>query len=266
MALAINFIYEPLGLVTGGLTGLAIVVKELTEFIIEGGIPVWLFTIILNIPLFLLAIKILGFKTMVNVAIGTLTLIIALIIVPITDYKFDDLLLASVVGGTLTGIGLGMVFFASASTGGTDLLATIIHKFKRHLSVPHILIFIDGAIIILGAMVFGLGNALYAIISVYLSSKVSDGILEGLKFAKMAYIISDEYERIASEIMTNLDRGVTGLSSTGMYSNKDRKMLFCVVSKKEIIKITEIAKKIDPKSFIIVNDVREVMGEGFIEY
>lgn len=266
MALAINFIYEPLGLVTGGLTGFAIVVKELTGFIIEGGIPVWLFTVVCNIPLFLVAIKLLGIKTMVDVAIGTVTLIFALIIVPITDFQFDDLLLASVVGGTLTGVGQGMVFSASASTGGTDLLATIIHKFKRYLSVPQILIFIDGAIIVLGAMVFGMGKALYAIIAVYLSSKVSDGILEGLKFAKMAYIISDEYEKIASEIMTSIDRGVTGLSSTGMYSNKDRKMLFCVVSKKEIIKIIEIAKKIDPNSFIIVNDVREVMGEGFIEY
>ncbi|NLJ95896.1 MAG: YitT family protein [Clostridiales bacterium] len=266
MALAINLIYEPLGLVTGGLTGLAIVVKELTGFIREGGIPVWLFTVICNIPLFVVAIKILGFRTMINVALGTISLIIALFIIPIVDFQFEDLLLASVVGGTLTGVGLGMVFSASSSTGGTDLLASIIHKFKRYLSVPHILIFIDGAIVILGALVFGLGNALYAIISIYLSSKVSDGILEGLKFAKMAYIISDEYEKIASEIMTNLDRGVTGLNSTGMYSNKDRKMLFCVVSKKEIVKITEIAKKIDPNSFIIVNDVREVMGEGFIEY
>ena len=90
--------------------------------------------------------------------------------------------------------------------------------------------------------------------------------MEGLKFAKMAYIISDEYEEIAKEIMTSLDRGVTGLNSTGMYSNKERKMLVCVVSKKEIVRITEIAKKIDPNSFVIVNDVREVMGEGFREY
>lgn len=266
MALAVNLIYEPLGLVTGGLAGIAIVVKELTSFIIEGGIPVWLFTVITNIPLFIVTIKILGIKTMVNITVGTITYIVALMIIPISEFAFDDLLLAAVVGGAITGVGLGMTFSVSASTGGTDLLATLIHKYKKHLSVPHILTFVDGAIIILGALTFGLGNALYAIIAVYITTKVSDGYLEGLKFAKMAYIISDEYDQIASEIMSKLDRGVTGVNATGMYSNTDKKMLFCVVSKKEIVKITEIAKEIDPNSFIIVNDVREVRGEGFIEY
>lgn len=266
IAMAINLVYEPLGLVTGGLTGLAIVVKEITSIIWSGGLPIWLFTVLVNIPLFIMSIKLLGLKTMFNVFIGTVSLIIALLIIPIYDFKFDDILLASVVGGVLSGVGMGMVFSAFASTGGTDLLASLIHKYKRHISIPFILTFIDGAIIVLGALVFGIGKALYAIIAVFITAKVSDGFLEGLKFAKMAYIISDEYTRIAEEIMTTLDRGVTGLSSTGMYSNKDRKMLFCVVSKNEIVKITEIAKKIDPNSFVIVNDVREVMGEGFIEY
>lgn len=266
MALAVNLIYEPLGLVTGGFAGLAIVVKEITKFIWEEGLPVWLFTVMTNIPLFLLSIKLLGFKTMCNVLLGTAAYIVALLVIPVYNFNINDMLLASLVGGAISGVGMGMVFSASSSTGGTDLLATLIHGYKRHLSVPFILTFIDGIIILLGAMVFGLENALYAIIAVFVTAKVSDGILEGLKFAKMAFIISDEYEKIAEAIMTTLDRGVTGLSSTGMYSNKERKMLICVVSKKEIVKITEIAKNIDPKSFIIVNDVREVMGEGFIEY
>lgn len=266
MALGVNLIYEPLGLVTGGLSGLAIVVKELTELFLDSGLPVWLFTVLTNIPLFLLSFKVLGLKTMFNVFLGTLAYILALLVIPIYDFHFDDLLLASVVGGAISGAGLGLVFSASGSTGGTDLVATLIQKFKPHMSVPAILTIIDGAIIVLGAIVFGLGNALYAIIAVYITAKVSDGILEGLKFAKMAYIISDEYEQIAQAIMTKMDRGVTGISSTGMYSSKERKMLFCVVSKKEIIRITEIAKQIDPKSFVIVTDAREVVGEGFIEY
>lgn len=266
MALAVNLIYEPLGLVTGGLAGFAIIIKEITRSIIDGGIPIWFVTVVLNVPLFIVSIKLLGIRTMINVTIGTLTYIIAMMVIPIYDLQFDDMLLSSVVGGALTGIGLGMVFSASSSTGGTDLLASLVQRYKKHLSVPAILTIIDGLIIGIGALVFGIGNALYAIIAVFITAKVSDGILEGLKFAKMAYIISDEYDQIAQAIMTSLDRGVTGLSSTGMYSNKERKMLFCVVSKKEIVKITEIAKKIDPNSFVIVNDVREVMGEGFIEY
>ncbi|MHB8132162.1 MAG: YitT family protein, partial [Mobilitalea sp.] len=177
-----------------------------------------------------------------------------------------DYLLASILGGAIGGVGMGMVFSVQASTGGTDLLATLIHHHNRHISIPQILIFIDGVIILLGAVVFGLGNALYATIAVFITAKISDSILEGLKFAKMAYIISDDYAQIAAAIMHHMDRGVTGVSATGMYSSKDRKMLFCVVSKKEIVRIIEIAQKIDPKSFVIVSDVREVMGEGFIEY
>ena len=131
---------------------------------------------------------------------------------------------------------LGWCFQSSPTTGGTDLLATLLHFKNKHISVPQILIVIDGAIIIIGALVFGLGNALYAIIAVFITTKVSDGILEGLKFSKMAYIISDDYERIAQAIMKQMDRGVTGVSATGMFSNQEKKMLFCVVSNKEIVK------------------------------
>ena len=176
MALAVNLIYEPLGLVTGGLAGLAIVIKEMTEFLWQGGIPIWFFTVITNVPLFIISIKLLGIRTMLNVFIGTTAYVLALMIIPIYDFQFNDMLLSSVVGGALTGVGLGMVFSASASTGGTDLLASLIHRYKRHISVPFILTFIDGAIILLGALVFGIGNALYAIIAVFVTAKVSTDI------------------------------------------------------------------------------------------
>lgn len=266
MAVSVNLIYEPIGLVTGGVSGLAIVIKRLTEPLIQGGFPVWLFSLISNIPLFLLALFLKGKRFIVSALVGTVTYILALYIIPVYDLNFQDNLLSSILGGALSGIGIGMVFSCLASTGGTDLLATLIHDYKKHISIPQIMTLIDGAIIILGAVVFGIGNALYAIIAVFISSKVSDGILEGLKFAKMAYIISDQYDKIADAILNTLNRGVTGLNATGMYSNRERKMLFCVVSKKEIIKIIEIATKIDPKAFVIISDVREVMGEGFIEY
>jgi len=266
MAFSVNLVFEPMGMVTGGISGLAIVVKRLTEPLIEGGVPIWVFNTICNVPLYLIAVYLKGKKFIVSAIAGTIAYILALLVIPVYDLQFEDTLLASILGGVIGGAGLGMVFSASASTGGTDLLATLIHNYKKHISIPQILTFIDGGIIFVGAMVFGLDNALYATIAVFITAKVSDGILEGLKFAKMAYIISDHYNEIANSILHSLDRGVTGLNATGMYSNKDRKMLFCVVSKKEIIKIIEIAQKIDPKSFVIVSDVREVMGEGFIEY
>jgi uncharacterized membrane-anchored protein YitT (DUF2179 family) len=266
MALSVNFIYEPMGLVTGGVSGLAIVIKYLTQTIIEGGIPLWLFTVLCNVPLFLISAKMKGLKFLVSAAFGTITFVLALMVIPIYDMKMEDYLLGAILGGVIGGIGIGLVFSVQASTGGTDLLASVIHTKKRHISIPQILTFIDGFIILAGAITFGLGNALYAVIAVFITSKVSDGILEGLKFAKMAYIISDQYKEIADAIMNQLGRGVTGIGATGMYSNKDRRMLFCVVSKKEIVKIIEIAQKIDQKSFVIISDVREVMGEGFIEY
>lgn len=266
MALSVNLVYEPIGMVTGGFSGLGIVVKKLTGNLVKGGIPVYLFNLVCNIPLFLVSIKMKGKKFVFSALIGTISYILALRVIPIYDLKFQDSLLASIFGGVIGGAGIGLVFSASASTGGTDMLATLVHLYKQYITIPQILTYIDGIIIFIGALTFGIGNALYTIIAVFITAKVSDGILEGLKFAKMAYIISDEYEVIAQAILNTLNRGVTGLSAKGMYSNQDRKMLFCVVSKKEIVKIIEITQRIDPKSFVIVSDVREVMGEGFIEY
>ncbi len=266
MAAAINLVYEPMEMVTGGITGLGIVIKDLTKPVIQGGIPLWLTNSILNIPLIIFAFYILDKKQLLNTLFATLCLSVALAVVPTFNLLPEDYLLASVFGGAIGGVGMGMIFVASASTGGTDLLAMIIHRFKPYYSIPRILIVIDGLIVMAGALVFGISKTLYAIIAVYITTKVSDGILEGLKFAKMAYVISDSYDEIAKAIMEKLDRGVTGVYAKGMYSNKDKKMLYCVVSKKEIVDLTELVAEIDPKAFIIVSDVREVMGEGFIEY
>lgn len=267
MAVSVNIVYEPLQMVTGGLSGLAIVIKKVTGTFIEGGVPLWLTNLLLNIPLFITAIIVRG-KTFVKHALfAEVSFTAALALVP-TSFNFigQDYLLAAVFGGVIGGTGIGLVFAANASTGGTDLMAMIIHKFKPYYSVPRILTVVDGIVVIVGIISFGITKALYAIIAVYITAKISDSILEGLKFAKMAYIISDEYERIAEKIMVELDRGVTGLSATGMYSNRDKKMLFCVVSKKEIVEIKELVAEVDPKAFIIVSDAREVMGEGFREY
>lgn len=266
MAAGINMVYEPTGLVTGGVSGLAIVIKYLTKGIVHGGIPLWISNAVLNIPLFIAAVIIKGKKFVGKTLFATISLTVALYIMPSFDIIYNDLLLAAVFGAVISGIGIGLVFITLATTGGTDLFAMTIHKFFRHYSVPQLLMVIDGAIVVAGALTFGLNKALYAVIAVFITAKVTDGMLEGLKFAKLAYVISDHYEQIAQEIMHSLDRGATGIHATGMYSNQDKKMLFCVVSKKEIVELNDIVAKIDPKAFIIVSDVREVLGEGFIEY
>ena len=177
----------------------------------------------------------------------------------------DDIFLASVFGGVISGLGIGLVLMANATTGGTDTMAAIIQHFIRHYSIAQIMQVLDGVIVLAGAWVFGINRALYAIICIYLVSKVSDGILEGLKFSKLAYIISEHYEEIAKQIMKELDRGATGLDAVGMYSGEKKEVLFCVVSKKEIVKVKDIVRRIDADAFMKVSDVREVFGEGFIE-
>lgn len=265
MALAINLVFDPMGLVTGGVTGLAIVVKHWTSSFIDGGIPVWLTNLLVNVPLFLVALRKKGKKYIMKTLFAATMLTVALYIVPVYQV-FDDMILAIVFGSVLTGGGIGMVFATMATTGGTDLFSALIHDKVRHISIPRLLALTDGFVVILGAAVFGLQNALYAVIGVFLMSRVSDNVLQGSKFAKMAQIISDKADEIAQVAMTTLDRGATGVNVQGMYSGTDRKMLYCVVSKKEIVELVEIVHQIDPKAFVIVNDVREVMGEGFIEF
>lgn len=266
MAFGVRFVYEPMGMVTGGVSGLAIIIKNITSHFLENGIPLWMTNAIVNIPLFVAATLIKGKKFVGKTLFSTICFTIALYLIPNYAIVAKDYLLASVFGGVISGLGLGLVFITGASTGGTDLMGIIFQHYIKHYSVAQLLMIIDSVIVLLGAMVFGINAALYAVIAVFITSKMLDGILSGLKYAKLAYIISDEYEAIAKEILTEINRGATGIYAKGMYSNSEKKMLFCVVSKKEIVQIVELVEKIDKKAFVIISDVREVMGEGFIEY
>ena len=188
-----------------------------------------------------------------------------LAILPVIPIAEGDFLLTALYGGVVMGIGIGLVFLSQATTGGTDLIAAIIQHFWRHYSIADIMQVIDAFIVLAGAYLFGIQMALYAVISIYLVSKVSDGIIEGLKFSKAAFIITKKPDELSRILMEDLSRGVTGLSATGMYSGEKKNMLFCVVSRKEIVRLKELALSLDPDAFVIVTDVREVLGEGFIE-
>ena len=266
VAIAINTVFDPLEMVLGGVTGLAIIIKSITSFLIKGGIPIWFTNIILNIPLFLLAIIIKGKDFGGRSLFATFYFSVALYITQWMSILTEDLLLASIVGGVLGGVGLGLVLSAFSTTGGTDMAASLIQYKFKHLSVARIMFVLDAIIILLGGFIFGIEKTLYAIISVYITSRVIDAILDGLHFSKAAFIISDKYQIIAESIMKDLDRGVTGLSGEGMYTAFEKKVLFCVVSKREIVKLKELVRQLDMKAFIIVTDVREVFGEGFKEY
>ena len=269
MAVAVISAFDKAGMVTGGFSGVAIIVKEWTESLVPGGIPLWITNMALNIPLFFLGMRIGGFQFVKKALVGELCLSFWLAVLPgcIPDFNLagNDLLLAAVYGGVIQGVGIGLVFLGQGTTGGTDMMAALIQRKLKHYSIAQIMQFIDGAIVLVGMYVFGVQKALYAIIAVYLVTKVSDSLIEGLKFSKQAYIITSKPDEISREIMDKLDRGVTGVHGKGMYSGQDKLLLYCVVGRKEIVALKELVDHIDPDAFVIVSDVREVHGEGFIE-
>lgn len=260
MGVAIKNIYDPANMVTGGVSGVAIIAKELW------GVPLWLTNTALNIPLFIAAMYLMGWTFIKRTLFATVMLSLSLYILPEGAFMQDDIFLSALFGGIISGVGTGMVFLVSATTGGTDMLAALIQKRLKHYTIAQIMQVLDGLIVLAGATVFGLHAALYALIAIFCVAKISDGLIEGLKFSKQAYIISDHFREIADAILNEMSRGVTGLPARGMYSNSEKNMLFCVVSKKEIVQLREIVSRFDPRAFVIVSDVREVFGEGFIEY
>lgn len=263
MSLAINSIYDAMQMVTGGFSGLGIVIKSLSPVWIEGGIPLWITNMVLNIPLFLLGIWIKGWEFTKKSVFGALCLSFWLYLIPPVPLIQDDMLLAALAAGVIMGVGIGCIFLGQGTTGGTDMAAALIQHKLRCYSIPQILQFIDGSIVLLGVLVFGIHKALYAVVAIFITSWTADRFMEGLHFAKGAYVITDKEDLVSKKIMQELNRGLTGIYSQGIYSQKDRKMLFCVVGKKEIVKLKELVEETDPEAFVIVTDVREVLGKGF---
>lgn len=263
MAVGINVIYEPLSMVTGGFSGIGILVKKLTQTARWSGIPVGMTTLLLNIPLFIWGYSQKGKVFVKKTVYAASCFSFFLLIIPTFDIVKQDYLMAALVGGLLNGTGIGLVFSQGASTGGSDLLSVLTAKILPGLSASERLILIDTLIVAAGVFIFGLEIGLYAVVAVFVTGKVSNAILDGLKFAKIAYIISDHPEEISEHILRELGRGLTGLEGQGMYSEKHKMVLMCVVSKKEAVLLKDIVKNADNEAFLILSEAKEVLGEGF---
>ena len=260
MGFAIKNIYAPVNLVTGGVSGIAIILRA------KAGIPLWVTNTILNIPLFLVSVRLKGWRFLKRTMAATAAVSVSLYVLPELPFLMDDLFLTALFGGLISGVGAGLVFSCQATTGGTDMLAALIQRKLPHYSIAQIMQVLDAIVVLVGASVFGITYALYALIAIFAVVKVSDGLIEGLKFSKAAIIISEKSGEIAQAIIHELDRGVTGLDARGMYSGAQKNVLFCVVSKKEIVQLKDLVVGHDSQAFVIVSDAREVLGEGFIEY
>ncbi len=263
MAVGINVIYEPLSMVTGGFSGIGILVKKLTQTARWSGIPVGMTTLLLNIPLFIWGYSQKGKVFVKKTVYAASCFSFFLLIIPTFDIVKQDYLMAALVGGLLNGTGIGLVFSQGASTGGSDLLSVLTAKILPGLSASERLILIDTLIVAAGVFIFGLEIGLYAVVAVFVTGKVSNAILDGLKFAQIAYIISDHPEEISEHILRELGRGLTGLEGQGMYSEKHKMVLMCVVSKKEAVLLKDIVKNADNEAFLILSEAKEVLGEGF---
>ncbi|MGN0342305.1 MAG: YitT family protein [Roseburia sp.] len=266
MAVAITSIYDAAGMVVGGFSGLAILLKHLAETYFSWELPLWSTTLVLNIPVFAAGWRIKGTRFMERTAFATVMLSFWLYVLPHWNLALGDYMLASIYGGVLTGTGLALVFYAHGSTGGTDLLAAILQCKFRRWSVAQILQLLDGVIILAGIFWFGWRAGLYAVIAVVITSELTDTILEGTRYARAVFVITNKSREVSQAIMNGIHRGVTGIDAVGMYSGESHRMLYCVVSKKQIVDLKQVIAACDPEAFVIVTDAREVLGEGFLEF
>lgn len=265
MALAYKSIFDSVEMVTGGFSGLGVIIRHITMGIVDGGIPLWVTNLALNIPLFVVAYAIVGRKFILQTAVGTVFLTIFLAVLPTFEVENPDYFVSAVAGGLLYGVGIGFVLRAGGSTGGTDMLAVVISKYVKGLSVVRIIQVLDGAVIIAGMIIFGVRVSLYAMIAIYIGTLISDRIVEGAKSAKAVWIISDKYIDISNAVMSELDRGVTSFDANGMYYNRRKNVLLCVVPKKQLTQLKRIVLNYDENAFLVIGDVREVCGEGFVQ-
>jgi len=256
-ALGMSVFLIPNRIASGGVSGLATVIYY------TFGFKVGLVMLAINIPLFLYGLKELGMKFISKTLYATVTLSLFIdVLSPFVRSPTTDLLLSSIYGGLAVGFGLGVVFRFGATTGGTDLAAQIIYRYLK-ISVGQTLLLIDGLVILLAASVFGIELALYAFLVVFFTSKVIDLIQEGEGFAKAVFIISDYTPQIGKAILQDLNRGITYLEGRGGFSGRSREIILVVVGRSELSTIKNLVRNIDPRAFVMVSNMNEVLGEGF---
>lgn len=258
MAFATAQFLLPNHLSTGGFSGIGTIVYYLWN------IPVGTTNLIINIPLLILAYFKIGKYFILKAVGGTILLSLFLNILEGLPSLTEDRLLACIYGGILMGLGTALIFKAGASTGGTDLITTLIKKFNVEVRTSNIVIIFDTIIVLLSVLFFRtIEVGLYSAIAIYLMGKMIDISFEGINFSKMIFIISDKYVEISNNINKSLVRGTTGLYGKGMYTNKERTVLLCIVNRNEVSKIRKIVDEIDKNAFIIISNAREVFGKGF---
>ncbi|WP_152396386.1 YitT family protein [Paenibacillus guangzhouensis] len=256
IAVSFNLFMLAHQIASGGVSGISILVQHFTG--IQPAYTQW----IINIPLFILGVVLVGKNFGIKVLVGIFFLPLFILLTKDWPTPTDNALLASIYGGLGVGLGLGLVYRARGSTGGLDLVAQLINRFtglSYHLAVP----MLDGIVILCAGIFLSPEKALYALIGLFVTSKTIDAIQTGFNVSKVAFIISNEAEKLQQAILNDLDRGLTELDGRGGFTGEERKILMVVLSQTEVSKLKVLVKMVDPSAFVIISDTKEVLGEGF---
>ncbi len=261
-AIALRLFLVPANLASGGISGISQLIHHFT------GWPIGLMVFIGNVPLFLLGWRFLGgrrFALRTLVAVAAYAFFVdALLWLPFFPKAgiTDDLVLNSLYGAVVNGIGYGLVYRAQGTSGGSDILARILNRW-RGISMTQSYLTTDAVVVLAAGFVFGWQRALYAIITLYVSGLVVDTTMEGAGTVRTALIVSDHAEAVSQRILSEMERGVTILAGTGGYTAEPRPVLYCVVTRSEVQQLKTIVHEADPKAFMVVGAAYEALGEGF---
>ncbi|MBU5592579.1 YitT family protein [Clostridium sp. MSJ-4] len=262
VAIAVEYFFIPNNIAEGGVAGLSIVIHNYLP-----NISVEAMTLILNLILFIVGFLVLGGSFGLKTIYSALSLSVIMWIIknlfnPMSPT--NDLLLATIFGTLITATGLAIVFNQNSSTGGTDIIAKIINKYL-HLDIGKALFSVDILVVLAGALTFGFEIGMYAFLSVILNGNIIDSVIDGFNACKQVMIVTEKHKEISEFIMKDLERGCTIFEGKGAYSSKYNSVLYTVLGRREFIKLKNFIKESDPKAFITVNEVKEVLGEGFRE-
>lgn len=257
VAVALEMFLLPNQIIDGGVIGISMMLTYLTDW------NLGLLIFCINIPFVLLAYKTIGKKFVINTFFAIGILAIATNVVSQFHHITEDLLLVTIFGGILLGIGVGLILRNNASLDGTEMVSLVLSKKLKIISVGELLMFINLFIYTAAGFVFEWDRAFYSILTYFIASKTIDAVIEGLDKAKSVRIVSDYYHEIGDSIMKELDISVTYLKATGGYSKQEKMITFCVVNKFDMAKLKDVVHDVDPKAFIVTEDVHEVEGIRF---
>ena len=247
---------------TGGISGLAMILRELLGF---GSVGI--LTLLMNIPLFLIGGLKIGRRFFAGSLVGMVVSSVLMDVFSVLSFQTPDPLLGGLYGGVICGTGLGLVFLAGASTGGSDIVVRLVKKKYRNLPIGRISIMFDAMVVLLTGIVFrDISKALYSGVVVFVCGQVIDAVVYRFDYSRVALIISPEHEAIAQAIGEKLDRGATYLHGAGSYSHKDMEVVLAVVRKGQLAELKELVMNIDENAFVIVQEAHQVLGDGFSHY